>query len=1087
MTFSKPFSNILVGALMMTAVLLSSVCVSASVSPHRISMAYCKDCVPFSFSDEKGQPTGILIDIWNLWSKKADISIDFMEADWDDTLKMVGSGEAQVQVHAGLFFSDARDQFLDYGVAFADTDTHYFTHVLLPSINNLKGLSAYRVGVLSGDYVEAYLKERLPAGAVLPFPDYASMMTALQEGSLRVFAADTPTGLFHLKKSGLLSDFTFVSEKPLYQNDLFPAVQEGNHALVEVINNGMALITAEEKRDLHRRWFSTGNEDGKALILSMDRAYPPLTFINTFGNPSGLLVDMWRAWSRKTGRQIEFRASSWGETLEGLRVGEADIHSGVSFSRERDEWMDFSTQIYETFARIYHLAGEAQPEDISSYGPFDIGTMAGSYQEMAFRKTYPNVAVRTYTTHQALMDALLNNEIKAMVQEERLMAYSLDRLGMQGDILSRPERLFPSTIHAGIPKGNASLLQEINDGFSAIPRKELAAIEKRWVNDATAFFSEPYQQKRLPDTPAGEKNQIALNGKEAAWLAGHRRIRLGVDPDYPPLEFVDEQGRHRGITADYVALMGQRLGIECIVVPGLTRSQVIEKVKKGEIDLLSGVVRSSEYDNDLYFSNPYISFPIIIAVHEKLPYFNGLNELSGYRIGVLKGSYTEENLTKDYPDLKKVPFSTLSEGLRELNDGKIDAFVDTLTTIIHEINQAGLHHIKISAPTEYKLRLSFGVRKQWPELVDILNKFIMEVTDQERLLINNTWMAPVQVKYGINIKKMMMWAVPVGIFFLLVFLFGLIWNRRLIKEVAERKRVQQEYQDSERKIFAMSRAMDNALVMIDSGGKISFWNPAAEKLFGYTAEEALGLDLHEIAAPSGPREKAWAGLAQFAKNGQGPVLGTTTEVTALDRAGNTFPVEVTLSSFQVDGQWFAVGTVHDISERKKGEAALIESEARIRRILDSINTGILIIDPALRVIVDANSIAAAMIGLPKDQIVGRKCHEFICPGKENQCPILDLNQRIDNAERVLLTATGKEIKVLKTVVSVRLGGKPHLIESFVDLTERKKVEAQLTQHVEDLERFNHLTITREERMIELKSEINHLLVKMGKTEKYKIR
>lgn len=1084
MIFSKCFFNIVAGALTVIVMLFSSVSVSAGASPHRISIAYCKDSVPFDFSDEKGQPAGILIDLWHLWSEKTGIAIDFKAANWDETLEMVGSGDADV--HAGLFFSEARDQFLDYGAAFADTDTHYFTHVVLPPIKNIKGLGAYRVGVLRGDYVETYLKERLPKGAVRPFPDYASMMMALQEGSLRVFAADTPTGLFHLKKNGLLSDFNFVSEKPLYQNNFFTAVQEGNHALVEVINNGMALITEDERSAIHRRWSAAGNEDGKALVISIDRAYPPLTFINAFGNPSGLFVDLWRVWSRNTGRKIQFRPTSWGETLEGLRVGEADIHSGLSFSREREEWIAFSTQIYEIFSRVYHRVDEAQPPAISGYATYDIGTMAGSYQETQFRKKYPDVGVRSYTTHQELIDALLNHEIKAVAQEEQLMGVSLDRLGLKSDIVARPERLFPSTIHAGVVKGNTALLNEINTGFSAIPKEALAAMEKRWINDESALFYKT-EQSVSPGITAGEKKQIALNEKEVAWLAAHKTIRLGVDPAYPPLGFVDDQGRYRGMSADYLALIQKRLGIACRVVPGLTCSQAIEKSKNGGVDLLAGLAHLNERDNYLNFSIPYISLPIIIAVHEKLPYFNELNDLAGYRIGVVKACYTQEKLTKDHPDLKTIPFLTLSQGLRALDEGKIDAFVDTLTTITHEINQSRLRNIKISAPTEYKLRLSFGVRKDWPELVEILNKGIKDISDEEKMLIKNTWMAPVEVKYGVNTKKILMWAVPWSIFLLLIFLFGFIWNRRLLKEVMERKRIQHEYQTSERKISAMSGAMDEALVMIDSLGRVSFWNPAAERLFGYTADEALGLDFHGMATPPEIREKARAGLVKFAETGKGPVLGTTTETTALDRAGNTFPVEVTLSSFKVDGQWYAVGTVHDITERKRGEAALIESEARVRHILDSINTGIIIIDPETRMVVDANFIAADMIGLPEKEIVGRKCHEFICPGKENQCPMLDLGHRIDNTERVLLSAKGKNIPVLKTVVSVNLGGKAHVLESFVDLTEHKEVETQLKQHVADLERFNHLTITREERMIELKDEINQLLAKMGKTVKYKIR
>lgn len=297
MNISRHFLIPLVGALsvIISALLIPSV--SASESPKRISVAYCKDIAPFHFSDEKGQPAGIIIDLWHLWSEKTGMIIDFREATWDETLTMVGSGVADV--HAGLFFTEERDKFLDYGAAFAKTDTHYFSHVTLPSIKEINSLSAYRVGVIEGDYVEAYLKERLPEGIVVPFPDYGAMMSELREGTLKVFAADTPTGLFYLDNNGLLSEFTFVSEKPLYQNDFFFAVKEGNQALIDKINQGMALITDEEKRDINRRWMASGDKEGEAIIISIDRAYAPLTFVNALGRPSGLFVDMWRIWAQK--------------------------------------------------------------------------------------------------------------------------------------------------------------------------------------------------------------------------------------------------------------------------------------------------------------------------------------------------------------------------------------------------------------------------------------------------------------------------------------------------------------------------------------------------------------------------------------------------------------------------------------------------------------------------------------------------------------------------------------------------------------------------------------------------------------------
>ncbi|MGA2094612.1 MAG: HAMP domain-containing protein, partial [Sedimentisphaerales bacterium] len=92
----------------------------------------------------------------------------------------------------------------------------------------------------------------------------------------------------------------------------------------------------------------------------------------------------------------------------------------------------------------------------------------------------------------------------------------------------------------------------------------------------------------------------------------------------------------------------------------------------------------------------------------------------------------------------------------------------------------------------------------------------------------------------------------------------------------------------------------------------------------------------------------------------------------------------------------------EITERKRTEQILRESESHLRIILDNIQTGIFIIDPETRTIVYANPIAARLTGASREQLVGSVCHKFICPAEQGHCPIADLGQKVDNSERILL-------------------------------------------------------------------------------------
>jgi len=125
------------------------------------------------------------------------------------------------------------------------------------------------------------------------------------------------------------------------------------------------------------------------------------------------------------------------------------------------------------------------------------------------------------------------------------------------------------------------------------------------------------------------------------------------------------------------------------------------------------------------------------------------------------------------------------------------------------------------------------------------------------------------------------------------------------------------------------------------------------------------------------------------------------------------------------------------------EAALRESSERFEALIDHVQTGILLIDPVDHSIVVANRKAAEMCGVSPADMIGKVCHQYVCPAPPGECPITDLRQALDNVERILLAADGRKIPIVKTAVPVNINGQDLLLESFVDISERKRVEEEL--------------------------------------------
>ncbi len=115
----------------------------------------------------------------------------------------------------------------------------------------------------------------------------------------------------------------------------------------------------------------------------------------------------------------------------------------------------------------------------------------------------------------------------------------------------------------------------------------------------------------------------------------------------------------------------------------------------------------------------------------------------------------------------------------------------------------------------------------------------------------------------------------------------------------------------------------DAIIMIDGRGIITFWNPSAERIFGYARDEALDRNLHELIVPERFRNDALKGLQTFKDTGQGPLIGVMLEHAGLRKNGEEFYAEHSISAIKLKGEWHALGIVRDVTDRKQAEKELL--------------------------------------------------------------------------------------------------------------------------------------------------------------------
>jgi diguanylate cyclase (GGDEF)-like protein/PAS domain S-box-containing protein len=154
-------------------------------------------------------------------------------------------------------------------------------------------------------------------------------------------------------------------------------------------------------------------------------------------------------------------------------------------------------------------------------------------------------------------------------------------------------------------------------------------------------------------------------------------------------------------------------------------------------------------------------------------------------------------------------------------------------------------------------------------------------------------------------------------------------TRDLRDQIAEKEKIALALEESGERFQAIANNALDAIIISDSSGKVVYWNPAAERTFGFTAEESMGRSVHNFLAPPRDRQKAIDRYAHFAATGEGAVLGKTLRLRALRKDGDEFPADLSVSSMNLGGSRHALGMVRDVSDQESAMKALEERQVQL--------------------------------------------------------------------------------------------------------------------------------------------------------------
>ena len=355
--------------------------------------------------------------------------------------------------------------------------------------------------------------------------------------------------------------------------------------------------------------------------------------------------------------------------------------------------------------------------------------------------------------------------------------------------------------------GNESLDSDINrcrfNSVSVFNRlmTQLMQILRRLIFTIALIFGVVFTLE--PRISVAAEPTIALTPDEKVWLERHRVVRVMVGT-WPPFHFVDETGKHRGLALDYVRQILGELGLEVTPVPILWHDALDSIQRFEKVDLLPTIARSPEREKMVTITRDYLSFPMVIFARRDAPFIGGLGDLRSKTIAVEQNFIMHGRLKRDHPKINLLPVKTSREALEAVSLGKADAYVSNLAVGVYLIQKHGYLNVKVAAPTAYKHdRQAMGVRKDWPELASMIDKVLAKITEQQHYAFRQKALQ-VRFEYGVDVLTIAMWGGGIGGSLVLLIFVVVAWNRRLGREVADRKQAEAELAQKSQELEGLS-------------------------------------------------------------------------------------------------------------------------------------------------------------------------------------------------------------------------------------------------------------------------------------------
>ncbi len=748
---------------------------------------------PYDFIDKNGKHGGISEEFLAQISQQSGLKFTIKSGVWSDVMDQMKRGE--LDGLACAVKTKEREAFLSFSEPYASMPLAIVTRSDRDDIHTMEDLLTKRVAINKGSYLHEWLQQQ--------YPDIKLYLTHSNDAALEAVSfsqADAYIGNIavatYVMHENFLTNLKVVSSVSGMQTDVSIAIDKKSPILFSIIEKSLKRITEKERSAILKKWYKVSSkyfEEASTIVLSeeerawilnnpivrigAEKAWAPFYFEDADGRYKGISNDYIDLISQKTGLKFIYTLDTWEKTLENLKAGRVDLVHAMFYTQERAQTYRLTPDYYQLI-NYFFAREDVTLQSLEDINAQTVAVVKGYASVELLKKHFPKAKLLYVDTLIEAIDAVLQKRATLLFDAYAPLAYTLKKEGITTII---PFHSFRNAgiqkLCMGVNRNKPMLASILSKALHSLNQSEHDTIQNRWIKHVFAT----------------EKMALSFNQKEREWMVKHPEISYS-EVNWEPMSIV-QGSTMQGILRDYLDIIAKRTGMAFRYVPSNSWPEVLNKFEKETIGMVPGIGKN-EYESGLGLTTQtFATFPFVLVTQKDKPYIANIDEMEREKrvIAVPKYWSSYNYLVTQKPNVKIIETKDAREALELVSRGEAYAFLGHMAIAMHNIATYYPDTLYIAGTIDFEFKHQMLIQRSEPLLVDIINKVLNSISEDERHAIRQKWIQ-ISVKKAVDYTFLWKYAVGVG----LVFLFFLYWTRKLAHLNTELARAKERAEQANR-------------------------------------------------------------------------------------------------------------------------------------------------------------------------------------------------------------------------------------------------------------------------------------------------